>query len=296
MVEKLQEEEKLNESVIDWTKGALAILEKETWISFFKKASEWIKSLFWISIDKKLDNSDNSVKSLKSEKSKVVDKESTAASSYEYSKGNSLNFKWFTPWPYPFKHITTPYKWIQSYRVDNIKLNPLISFNQLSLKWTEGSLTKLKVKDQNERFAKKTAWYKKNNPCNVSPFKWDVWRSWSSKVADGQNHSKYDSMEDWLASFMRLMRQDRYRNKSIQWINCSWMQWVFKPNEPDSLKALRVTRITHACEHLNISPFQRLNTDDKETMMAWAQETAIRESWSYFNRKTLERAYKKAFW
>ena len=139
-------------------------------------------------------------------------------------------------------------------------------------------------------------WYKKNNPCNVSPFKWDIWRISSSKVADGQDHWWYKTMEDWLASFMRLMRQDRYRNKSIQWINCSWMQGVYSQNEPDSLKALRITRITHACENLNINPFVRLNTDDKETMMAFTQQTAINETWSYFDRATLERAYNKAFW
>lgn len=292
MVEKLPEEKRLDESVIAKTKGALALLEKETRINFFKKAGDWLKNLFWISFDKKENKpvENNLISPLVSN-----NKISVFDNVYRNWLDNVYH-NWFTPWLYPFKHITTPYKWIKSYRVDNIKLNPLITFDQLSLKWTEWSLTTLKVKDQKEHFAKKTAWYKKNNPCNVSPFKWDVWRNWSSSVADGQDHSRYNSMEDWLASFMRLMRKDRYRNKSIQWINCSGMQWVYKTNEPDSLKALRVTWITHACEHLNVSPFQRLNTDDKETMMAWAQETAIRESWSYFNRQTLERAYKKAFW
>ncbi|MBR7036878.1 hypothetical protein IKI14_03255 [bacterium] len=56
------------------------------------------------------------------------------------------------------------------------------------------------------------------------------------------------------------------------------MQGIYKENEPDSLKALRITRITHACESLHVSPFDRLNTDDKETMMAFAQQTAINES------------------
>ena len=210
---------------------------------------------------------------------------------------SQVDTRWFTPWAYPFKHITTPYKWIKAYRVDNVKLDPLIWFNQLSLNWTEWNLTTLKVKDQELHFNNTSAaWYKKNNPCNVSPFKGDVWRSWSSRVADWQDHGKYNSMEDWLASFMRLMRKDRYRNKSIQWINCSGMQWIYSQNEPDSLKALRVIWITRACNNLNVSPFTRLNTDDKETMMAFTQQTAINESWSYFDRATLERAYKKAFW
>lgn len=201
----------------------------------------------------------------------------------------------FTPWDKPFAHITDPYKWISSYRVDNIKLKPLIWFSQLSLKWTEWPLTTLQVKDEQERLVQWTAWYNKKNPCNVSPFEWDVWRTSASKVADWQNHSQYESMEAWLASFMRLMRQPRYRNKSIQWINCSWMQWIYKESEPDSLKALRITRITHACENLNISPFARLNTDNKETMMAFTQQTAIRETGCHFNRNTLEKAYKLAF-
>ena len=266
-------------SEILWdTKSSLSILEKETRIWFFKKASDWIKSLFWSTTTEARTTTTATTTSRKIDTSKV-------------------DTRWFTPWPYPFKHITTPYKWIRAYRVDNIKINPLIWFNQLSLKWTEWWMATLKVKDQKLHYTStKTAWYKKNNPCNVSPFTGDVWRISSSKVADWQNHSKYKSMEDWLASFMRLMRQNRYRNKSIQWINCSWMQWVYSQNEPDSLKALRVVWITNACNNLHISPFDRLNTDDKETMMAFTQQTAINESWSYFDRATLERAYKKAFW
>ena len=115
----------------------------------------------------------------------------------------------FTPWEKPFANIKIPYKWIKAYRVDNIKLKPLIWFSQLSLKWTEWPLTTLKVKDEQEKLVKGTAWYNKKNPCNVSPFEWDVWRTSASKVADWQNHSQYESMEAWLASFMRLMRQPR---------------------------------------------------------------------------------------
>lgn len=210
----------------------------------------------------------------------------------DYSK---VDNRWFTPWDYPFKHITQPFKWIKSYRVDNIKIKPLLWFADLARSWSEWEMTTLKVKDLTPKFSTKTAWYKKNNPCNVSPFKGDIWRTSSSKVADWQNHAQYSSMEDWLASFMKLMRTPTYRNKSIQWMNCSWMQWIYKANEPDSLKALRITWITHASEALKVDPLTRLNTDDKETMMAFAQQTAINESWSYFDRATLERAYKKAF-
>ena len=37
-----------NEWIIKWTKASLSLLEKETRIWFFKKASDWIKNLFWI--------------------------------------------------------------------------------------------------------------------------------------------------------------------------------------------------------------------------------------------------------
>jgi hypothetical protein len=47
MSEKLQENTHLHE-IIDWTKSSLSLLEKETRIWFFKKASDRIKNLFWI--------------------------------------------------------------------------------------------------------------------------------------------------------------------------------------------------------------------------------------------------------
>ncbi len=250
--------------------------------SYFKKWIDRIKSLFcfWKSKETTQTNTP----------AQIPDK-------YPASTNNTkVDTTWFAPWKYPFANITHPYKWIQQYRVDNIAIEPKLWFSQLELNWNEWKLITLKVKDQNLRFSNKNAvWVKKNNPCNVSPYNWDVWRTWASKVADWQNHGKYATMEDWLASFMKLMRQPRYRNKSIQWINCSWMQWIYNTSEPDSLKALRIIWITHASENLNVSPFDRLNTDDKETMMAFTQQTAIRETGSYFDRATLERAYNKAF-
>lgn len=273
-------------------------LEGNVWESFYKKTLKWLEENLWIDLSK-LGSTFSESTNWENNSSDIIWVATRPFGSSEIKIGLEtprIDYNWFTPWEYPFAHITTPYKWISSYRVDNIKLHPLLGFSQLSLKGTEGNLTTLQVKDQALKYTnKKAVWVKKNNPCNVSPFKGDVWRSWSSRVADGQNHGKYNSMEDWLASFMRLMRQDRYRNKSIQGINCSWMQGIYQPNEPDSLKALRITWITHACESLHVSPFDRLNTDDKETMMAFAQQTAINETGSYFDRATLERAYDKAF-
>jgi len=269
-------------TTIDNTQKWLFWLEKWILKKFFSNILNKLKNIFSIK-----DNWNNTEPTNTPKRTEDISQQIPDYSQVDTSE--------FTPWNYPFAHITHPYKWIRAYRVDNIKLKPLIWFSQLSLKWDNWAFTTLAIKDQQCKFNKNTAWYKKNNPCNVSPFTWDVWRNSSSKVADWQNHSQYNTMEDWLASFMRLMRTDRYRNKSIQWINCSWMQWIYKKDEPKSLQALRIIWITHACERLHVSPFARLNTDNKETMMAFTQETAIRESGSYFDRATLERAYKKAF-
>jgi len=218
-----------------------------------------------------------------------------------WGKRNHQSLNWymvdkseFSKGRYPFKGIP-PYQWISAYRVDNVKLEPHIWFSQLSLEESRWSTT-LKVKNENKRYTNtNAAWYKKNNPCNVSPFKGDIGRVTSSKVADWQDHSQYETMEDGLASFMRLMRTERYNNKSIQGRNCSGMQWIYKPDEDKSLQALRIIWITHVSEALNVSPFIGLNTDDPETMMAFTQAVAIRESGCHFDKDTLERAYYKAF-
>lgn len=311
------EDNKLKDVDIFWVDGIINVLFKKNWKQRTQVWYELLKSIFIKEESKqKLDLLYEALKKSKTEEElrQSLNKDlSQLQSNVLWDNWNSnqnnnktnntsqqpdisaVDTSGFTPWEKPFAHIKTPYKWISAYRVDNIKLKPLIWFSQLSLKWTEGPLSTLKVKNIQEKLVQGTAWYNKKNPCNVSPFEWDVWRTSASKVADWQNHSQYESMEAWLASFMRLMRQPRYRNKSIQWINCSWMQWIYKESEPDSLKALRITRITHACENLNISPFARLNTDDKETMMAFTQQTAIRETWCHFSKDTLEKAYKLAF-
>ena len=46
MKEHLRESTDSAESIITWTKKSLSLLEKETWINFFKKAGDWIKNLF----------------------------------------------------------------------------------------------------------------------------------------------------------------------------------------------------------------------------------------------------------
>lgn len=209
----------------------------------------------------------------------------------------------FSPWDYPFAHIP-PYKWIPAYDLRKLKFTPGLPFSGLKLKGTEWLMTTLKVKDYHLKLQKNTAGYKKNNPCNISPSKSrDIGLKGASKVADGQNHAQYETLEDGLASYMKMIREQKdskgnymYRNKSLQWINCWWMQWVYRDSEPDSLKALRIVWITNASKQLQVDPLTRLNTDDKETLMALAQQTAITESSSYFDRATLERAYQKAFW
>ena len=290
--------EKEISTTINNTKKWLFWLEKWIFKNFFSNILNWFKRVFWWSWNN-TNNKESSNKTTPSqqETNTPIDNSNTTP------KYSDVDTRWFTPWEYPFAHLTFPYKWISAYRVDNRKLKPLIWFSQLSLKWTEWPLATLKVKNQELKFNnKKAIGYKKNNPCNISPSSTDIGYLGSSVVADWQVHWGYKTMEDWLASFMRLMRycknkdwSYRYRNKSIQWINCWWMQWFYKENEPDSLKALRISRITHACEQLNISPFARINMDNKETMMAFTQQTAIRETGSHFDRATLERAYHIAF-
>lgn len=51
MTKESPETTETNEWIIDWTKKSLSLLEKETWINFFKKASDWIKRLFWFKSD-----------------------------------------------------------------------------------------------------------------------------------------------------------------------------------------------------------------------------------------------------
>jgi len=47
MVDKIKENIDSNKWIIEWTKVSLSLLEKETRIWFFKKASDWIKTLLW---------------------------------------------------------------------------------------------------------------------------------------------------------------------------------------------------------------------------------------------------------
>ena len=268
----------------NFIKNALKNLEESVWWRYFKNAVDWLKSTFW------LNKKDWQAETW----NQCWSQNEQPSSGPDYSKVDRTGF---TPWKYPFAHIKTPYKGISSYRVDNRELNPLIGFSQLRLSWTEGNFITLKVKDLEEKIPswKNNPWVRKKNPCNISHSWSDIWYKGSSKVADWQNHGEFETMIDWLASYMRLMRSEKYRNKSIQGINCSWMQGKYNENEPDSLKALRISWITHACENLHVSPFERLNTDDKETMMALTQQTAINETSCRFSRNTLEKAYERAF-
>ena len=40
------------EKIFEWTKKSLSLLEKETWISFFNRASKWLKDIFWFKDNK----------------------------------------------------------------------------------------------------------------------------------------------------------------------------------------------------------------------------------------------------
>lgn len=51
--------------VLEWTKKSLSILEKETWINFFKKAWDWLKKFFWFKSNESPDLTWNSTSSSK---------------------------------------------------------------------------------------------------------------------------------------------------------------------------------------------------------------------------------------
>lgn len=76
------------ERLVDNTKISLSLLEKETWVNFFKNASDWLKKLFWVKSVAKNDNDENNDKKPISES--VQDKQEGQPSKQEsqYSKPN----------------------------------------------------------------------------------------------------------------------------------------------------------------------------------------------------------------
>lgn len=238
-------------------------------------------------------------------------------------KGNPERRVWyqydwrgFVKWNHPFADIINPYQWIASYSIKNEPLSrilPDLSYKDLEKSWLEWPTKKLTVKNFSEdKIPSDTIWFKVNNPCDVSCSEdsvhaiWFLKRYWI-KAWDGQRLAEYKDPICWLASHMKMVRDFKsrgnylYRNRSIQWINCNGFQWFYNPKEDKSLKALRLIRISDACNKINeisnqkIQWNDRIDTMDKETLMAFTQITAQIETWCEFTKDTLEKAYKLAF-
>lgn len=199
-----------------------------------------------------------------------------------------------SPWEYPFIWVR-PYKWIHSYDVSNVKLNPVLTYAELNtphqwvakLDWS--NIEKWSIYTRN-----KTTWNKSNNPCDISHSSSDIWYRWAHTVADGQKLAEYNSPEEWIASAMRLLSR-KYSNKSITEINTGGYQWYRKPEEEQWLSALRLCWITHQCEALNVWPHEMLDFSDPTTLKAFTARIAIQETWTHIGSDMLDKAYKLAF-
>lgn len=231
---------------------------------------------------------------------------------YEYDENG------FVKWNFPFADLINPYRNIKTYSIKDVprsSIIPGLSYKSLDRKIDSWPLKNLKVNESYKRdfINKNTLWWSLNNPCDVSCGKNSIHAIWLSdsnwgKAWDWQILAKYQEPLHWLASHMKMIRELKlgndylYRNRSIQGIICNWMQWFYDPKEDKSLKAMRLCRISHAvkkinenCSGVKINRDDRINTEDKETLMAFTQLTAEAETGCKFSRKTLEKAYDLAF-
>ena len=246
-----------------------------------------------------------------------VDGKKTWTGNPEHRVWYQYNERGFVKWNYPFADILNPYQWVKSYSIKNVPLSrilPNISYKDLEKTWLEWPTKKLTIKNfSKDKIPSNTIWSKVNNPCDVSCGEnsihaiWLIKRKWV-QAWDGQWLAEYKNPIYWLASHMKMVRDFKmgdkylYRNRSIQWIICNGFQWFYSKNEDKSLKALRLIRISDACNKINKNSNQkiqrndRIDTMDKETLMAFTQLTAQNETWCEFTRNALERAYKLAFW
>ena len=210
--------------------------------------------------------------------------------------GSSITGKKLADGKYPYAN-TTPYKGIKTYDMRKVTTRPIIDYDQYEqlLNDHSGKLVTVDVVPNNAKtfINKKTAGGRNNNPCNVSPPSYAVGVVGRATMGDGQRAAVFDSVEDGIATAMRLYR-NKYGKRNIPQMN-NGMQSYYKRNEPISLSALRLHSVTKKCKQLGISPSDRLNTDDKWTLCSFVAFTAKNETGSTLSRELLDRAYKIAF-
>ena len=84
------------------------------------------------------------------------------------------------------------------------------------------------------------------------------------------------------------MNKKLFSKRPIQWIICNGLQWFYQENEYKSLKSLRLIQISNECNKINKNSRQqiqrndKINTMDKETLIAFTQLTAQNGTWCKF--------------
>ena len=196
-------------------------------------------------------------------------------------------------------NVTKPFKGIKAY---TIGLNTKVILTKEDLwKKDTGDPQTIKTKSsligEQTRLGKGTIAARHNNPCNISPRKGDFGHIGSSAAADGQNHAAYRTVVDGLASTMKLY-VEKYNHKSIRTVNNGFQGFLEsarkKYSEEDwkALENLRLRWITSISKSLGISPFVKLELNDKETMFSFLAAVAKHESGSTLGRGDLEAAWK----
>ena len=227
---------------------------------------------------------------------------------YDTGSINGLSSKDNTPSKYTGKeytlsevgwNVTKPFKGIKAY---TIGLNTKVILTKEDLwKKDEGEPQTIKTKSnligEQTKLGKGTIAARHNNPCNISPRKGDFGHIGSSAAADGQNHAAYRTVVDGLASTMKLY-VEKYNHKSIRTVNNGFQGFLetarkkYPEEDWKALENLRLRWITSISKSLGISPFVKLELNDKETMFSFLAAVAKHESGSTLGRSDLEAAWK----
>lgn len=201
----------------------------------------------------------------------------------------------FCPQPYPFANVP-PYKGIKTYDVRQVKLEPCLTYAELSSADEEG-LYKLSgsniTLDGMEYTKTNSTSNKYNNPCNISHSDFDIGFTEDTHTEDDRIIAHYDTPENGIASAMRLL-YIKYHNKSVKGINYD-IQGYYKKTENISLSALRIIWITRFCQAIKIGPHKKLDMNDPVTLMSVTQQIAILETGTKMGKQLLMAAYKIAF-
>ena len=202
----------------------------------------------------------------------------------------------FAPMPYPFANVP-PFKGISSYDLRNLRFKPALTYQDLAKNPNSPGPAQRTTNPIPGGWAsggQGTAGGRKNNPCNISHSAGDIGYVGSSKVADGQDHAAYQTVEAGIASAMRLLKR-KYANKSIHGINVTGFQGYYSASEEIGLSACRIVWITNTAARLGIDPFAELDLEDANTLKWLTRIIASQETGMTLGADVLDQAYKMAF-